>query len=212
MGSTAKPAPPTAATASAVPNPKFAECSRRYVYAFATAIIFQKRARKYRRLVQVLTFFGMAIPGVVGGIVLASLLHANLLEGLIFIAGALGVVQLVFSIWSVVANWPENLEYSATAGAANIHLSNKLKALADQAASPPADFDVMYTELIAMDEAQNDLDNRRDITDAEKMYGHRAALRQFSLKCTACGEVPVSMKMAFFSWNRCPVCGGPKKK
>jgi mobilome CxxCx(11)CxxC protein len=162
--------------------------------------------------VQVLTFFGVAIPGVVGGIVLANLLHANLLESLIYVAGALGVIQLVFSIWSVVANWPESLEYSATAGAANIHLSNKLKALADQAATPPTDFEVVYTELVAMDEAQNDLDNRRDITDSEKVYGHRAALRQFSLKCTACGETPVSMKKAFFPWNRCPVCGGPKKK
>jgi mobilome CxxCx(11)CxxC protein len=93
-------------------NSKFTASQTRAVYAFGTAMIFQRRARKYRRLVRLLTFFGLAIPAAIGGIVLANLFNKNLLEQLIYVAGALGVIQLVFSIWSVVANWPESLEGS----------------------------------------------------------------------------------------------------
>jgi mobilome CxxCx(11)CxxC protein len=193
-------------------NSKFADSHTRAVDAFGTAVIFQRRARKYRRLVRLLTFFGIAIPGAIGGIVLANLFQKNLLEQLIYVAGALGVIQLVFSFWSVVANWPESLEYSSASGADNSRLSNQLNALAKQAANPPADLDVKYAELVALDEAQNALDNKRDITDGEKIYGHRAGLRQFMWACQACGQVPVTMKMPFLPGRRCGVCGGPKKK
>jgi mobilome CxxCx(11)CxxC protein len=189
---------------TAVVNPKFGELHKLAADAFATAVIFQRRARKYGRLVRLLTFFGLAIPGAIGAIVLAKLLNNSLLEYFIYAAGALGVIQFLFSVWSVVSNWPESLDYSSAASADNFRLSDQMKALAGQAASPPA-------ELVAWDNSQNLQDNKRNISDAELMYGHRAALLQFRLKCTACAKDPLSRKLAFFPWNRCAVCGGPKK-
>lgn len=194
-------------------DPRNNEIWDRATNAFGTAAIFERRARKYRRLVRSLTFFGLVIPLAIGSIVAANLLEKLPLERVIYCAGVLGVVQAVIFLWSVVANWPESLDYSSAANADNLRLSNQLKALAVQSVSPPADFDVRYTELRAMDEAQIAQDTRKDISDAEKVYGTRAGLLQFERKCNVnvCGIVPTSMKMPFWRWNRCPRCGGPKR-
>jgi mobilome CxxCx(11)CxxC protein len=193
-------------------DPRFAELYNRAAEALATAEIFQQRAKKYRRLVMLLTFFGVAIPGTIGVVALGNLVVAGLLENFKWYAGVLLAIQFIFSIWSIVANWPDSLDYSLSAGANNHRLANQLKALAAQAAGAPADFDVRYTALVAADEAQNLLDNTKGISESEKVYGHRAALLQFERKCKICQLEPVSMKMPFWSRNRCPRCGGEKKK
>lgn len=197
---------------SATIDPRFSELHDRAADAFGTATIFQRRARKYRRLVRTLTFFGVAIPGGIGGVVLANLFQKSVLEQFIWVAGALGALQLIFFFWSIVANWPENLDYSSAASADNFRLSNQLRALAVQAASPPTDFNARYSEAVASDESQNLLDNKRDISDTEKVYGHRAALIQFERKCNVCEVMPISMTMPTWPRNRCPRCGGPRKK
>jgi len=113
--------------------------------------------------------------------------HAHLLaqvplESVIYYAGALAVLRLVLFLWSVVANWPDSLDYSSAANADNLRLSNQLKALAEQSTSPQADFDARYSGLIALDNGQHAQDTRRDITLAEKAYGTRAGLLQFDRK------------------------------
>jgi mobilome CxxCx(11)CxxC protein len=193
-------------------DPRFAELHERALDAYATAAIFERRARKYRRLVRWLTFVGLLIPVAIGGIALASYKDPRYLDEAVLIGATVGVIMGVFSLWSVVANWPENLDYSSASNADNHRLSDQLKALARQAATPPADFEIRYKELTTLDEVQNVADIRRDISDGEKIYGHRAALLQFKRQCDVCGETPLTMKMPFFPWKRCPRCGGVKKK
>jgi mobilome CxxCx(11)CxxC protein len=199
-------------SAGAQVDPRFAELHDRAADAFATAAIFARRAKKYRRLVEWLTFIGLAIPVVVGGIALADYKNPAYLTEAVLIGVTFAVMIGVLSLWSVVKQWPDNLDYSSSSNADNHRLSDQLKALATTAVKPPADFDVKYKELVTLDDAQNISDNKKDISEWEKVYGHRAALLQFKRKCDVCGEIPLSMKMPFWGWSRCPRCGGPKKK
>ena len=132
------------------------------------------------------------------------------LERVIYWAGVLGALQVVVFLWSVVANWPESQDYSASANADNLRLSSQWQALATLSLNPPADFDVKYAELKATDDCQIAHDTKRDITDAEKMRGTRAGLLQFERLCKVCKVVPAAMKMPFWFWKRCPRCGGEK--
>jgi len=193
-------------------DPRNSELWDRAMFAFGTAAVFQKRARRYRRLVTSLTFFGLVIPFALGLIVGPNLFKDEPLQRVVYFAGVLAGIQGLIFLWSVVSNWPERLEYSSAANADNLRLSNQLKALAVQSVNPPANFDVLYTDLVAVDNAQNAQDTRRDISPSETMYGYRAGLLQFQRTCKLCKEVPSSMKMPFWPWNRCPQCGGPVRK
>jgi mobilome CxxCx(11)CxxC protein len=193
-------------------DPRFEDLHKRAMDAFATAAIFQRRAETLEWLIRMLTYFGLVIPIIIGGIVLGSLADPILLAKFVYVAGVLIVVQVVLFLWSVVANWPDRLNYASAANAMNTRLSNQLKALAIQAARPPADFDVRFTELQSLDDAQQTQDKATNISATEEIYGHRSALRQFEVKCIECGVKPASMEMPFSKKKRCPVCGGPKKK
>ena len=199
-------------SAGAQVDPRFVELHKWALDAFATAAIFARRASRYRRLVEWLTFIGLAIPVVVGGIALADYKDPRFLTEAVVIGVTFAVVIGVLSLWSVVAQWPDNLEYSSSSNADNHRLSSQMKALANQASKPPADFEVRFNELKTLNDVQNASDNRKNISGWEEIYGHRAALRQFNTRCDVCDVVPLSMDMLFWKRNRCPRCGGPKKK
>jgi mobilome CxxCx(11)CxxC protein len=191
-------------------DPRTGELWNRATDAFGTGAMFERRAQRYRRWIDLLTFFGLVFPLAIGLIVAANLLKKASLEAVIYWAGALGAAQVIIFLWSVVASWPDNLEYSSTASADNLHLSSRLKALARESNNPSNDFEVRYREAITLDDCQITHDSKRHISEFEKMFSMRAGLRQFATSCDECGEVPKSMKMPFGGHNRCPICGGPK--
>jgi mobilome CxxCx(11)CxxC protein len=153
----------------------------------------------------------LVIPLTVGGIALANSKDPQFLKSAIDFGGLLSIPVFLFTLWSVIANWPEGLDYSSASAVENLRLSEELKRLACQFANPPADFDVRYTELKTLDEVRNAADIRRNISGREKIFGHRAALVQFRRACDLCKVVPDSTKMEFWYWKRCPRCGGRKK-
>jgi mobilome CxxCx(11)CxxC protein len=155
--------------------PKFIDCRDRCTYAYGTSVIFQKRAAKYKKNLQWLTFLGLALPLAIGGVVAADLLGAAALKQIIWAAGAIGVVQLIVSLWSVVADWPGQLEYSVLASGENSRLANEFDILAKQFATPPANFNSIYDKLTTQDNAQQASDERQLISKDEKIFGHRAA-------------------------------------
>jgi mobilome CxxCx(11)CxxC protein len=191
-------------------DPRNEEIWNRATNAFGTSAIFERRARRYKRLNRFLTFFGLLVPVVIGSIAAAHLLENVSLEKVIYWTGALGVLQAAVFLWSVVANWPESQEYSSAANANNLRLSSQWHALAVQSIKPPTDFDTKYAELKATDDAQIGNDTRRDISSFEKVWGMRAGLLQFQRTCSKCHVVPESMKMPFWPGKRCERCGGEK--
>lgn len=169
------------------------------IHAFGTAWIFEKRARKLRWKLKILSFLGIAVPVVIGGIVLSFGTNPRILPALLWVAGVLGVAQLTGSVWSLVARWDDSLAYALESVTANYRLSRRFESLGEQ---PPADLEVEFRVLDAENQARKDLDFRQDLTPKEKRAGLRAGLRQFQRACVGCNEVPTSM-----SPTDCEVCG-----
>jgi mobilome CxxCx(11)CxxC protein len=196
------------ATTTVPPDQRFIECRNRCTYAFATAAIFQNRARKYTKYLQRLTFLGLALPVSIGGVVGADLAGGGTLKEFIWIAGFVGVVQLIVTLWSVVADWPGKLESSLSASGENSRLADEFDALAKTFNNPPLNFDILFEKLKAQDGAQNIADKRQLITKEEEIYGHRAALYQFRIACAVCKNVPNSREIPGTVTTRCETCGG----
>lgn len=169
------------------------------IHASGTAWIFERRARRLRRRLKILSFLGMVVPMAIGGIVLSFGTKPQILPGFLWVAGVLGVAQLIGSVWSQIARWEDSLAYALESVTANNRLSRRFESLGEH---PPADLELEFRILDAENQARKDLDFRHDLTPKEKRAGLRAGLRQFQRACVSCKEVPTSM-----SPTSCAVCG-----
>lgn len=178
------------------------DCWNRAINAFGTGQIFLNRSLKYTRLLRALSFFGIIVPLLIGGVVLGFGTEGSYLKTLIVVAALAGVAQLVLSAWSIVYNWADSLQYSLESAAENFDLSLKFRELGEQAQAPPDDLDVRVAALKAKDDARQMADAKKSVTPEELRYGHRAGLRQFARACDDCKQVPRSMEP-----SNCHTCG-----
>jgi len=174
----------------------------RAIYAYATGYIFQKRAEKYKKLLQLLTFLGIVVPVLIGGVVLSFGTEFKLLNVLIVIAGIAGLIQLIASVWALSADWQGNYTYSSESMSANFKLATSYATLGK---TPPDDLEALKTQhklLVVEDQARRDSDTKQNVTEEEKRAGTRAGLRHYQRPCVSCEKVPNSMQP-----TNCPVCG-----
>lgn len=179
------------------------ECWNRALHAFATAQIFDKRAAGLRRKRRLLAFLGLVVPMVVGALILSFEKAVSFLPIITLVAGTLGILQFVVSLWALVATWDDEFAYALESTADNYRLSEGYRVIAQ---NPPEDFSVRFTMLDRDDSHRSDADNKKGISAAEKRLGMRAALHQFQRACAGCDEVPSSVAR-----GRCKggVCGDP---
>lgn len=170
-----------------------------------TAYIFEQRAQALRRRLQLLSFIGLVVPLVVGGLALAYGAGFWALPVFIGVGSGIGVAQSVFALWAIQAGWVDAHSYAIRSIAANTELA---RAYDELAKNPPVDakerryrLDVLRTKETAREEE----DYKQGITDAEKRMGMRAALRKYQKACDSCHEVPTDMNP-----TECGVCGGFK--
>jgi mobilome CxxCx(11)CxxC protein len=178
------------------------DCWDRALYAYGTAALFQKRSKRYGGLIRALTFMGIIVPLLIGGVVIGFGTHASYLDLLLIVAAAFGLVQLFFSAWALVFKWDDKLAYSLESVAENFALSSALEELGKLAPNPPYDLEVRYTAAKIKDEARRANDAKQGVTEKESRFAHRAGLRQFQRECIECKKVPQSMET-----TNCPVCG-----
>ncbi len=178
------------------------ECWNRAVHAYGTGTLFLTRSRLYTRLLRALSFLGIVVPLLIGGVVLGFGIDARYLKQFIAAAAAAGVLQLVVSAWSLAYSWTENLQYSLESAAENFDLSIKFKELGQQAQFPPDDLAVLAAGLKARDDSRSMADAKKGVKDKELRRAHRAGLRQFGRECTSCKKVPLDLAS-----TDCPICG-----
>lgn len=178
------------------------ECRQEAIHNFGTGYIFEKRAHAYKFRLKALAVLGIGVPALVGIIYLTFTTQQILLDWAIYLAGILGVAQVILSVWSLTSKWEDGYSYSIESKSANYSLSERFRKLAK---SPPLQLPELKKEFNLL-EAQNafrsEQDDKHNITDKEKRMGMRAGLRQFDKACIHCGVVPVSMKP-----TKCDVCG-----
>jgi mobilome CxxCx(11)CxxC protein len=172
-----------------------------------TAYIFDSRARRMRKKLTWLTFVGLAVPLIIGALVLGFGVALKALEIAVPIAATVGIGQLVVFAWSVVAGWVDSYQRSIYAIVANRSLSEKYETLGREVPTDIVAYRHQIELLDATDRGQRDDDNRQGITDKEKAMGMRAGLRRFERRCSTCDLKPSTMDP-----TKCGTCGDFPKR
>lgn len=172
------------------------------VHTYGTGYIFERRANKYRWLLRTVAFLGLVVPLTIGGIYLSFHSQQKLLDVSITIAGILGILQLIISVWSLASRWEETYSYALESLSANYSISSRFEKLGRFPPPKPSDLQMQFEVLQTENNLRTEQDNKQGITDKEKRMGMRAALRKFQRKCAGCQRVPISMKP-----SNCDVCG-----
>lgn len=167
-------------------------------YCWATYSIFNERIQKTRRKIQLLSFVALAVPLIVGGLALSI----GVTHWIIFVAGVVGLVQLVVSLWALVSKWDDSLIYSLKSASDNSRLSAEFQELAKSPPDVLLEFKNAYEKVKIRNDAISESDNQQVISNKEMRRGHRAGLRQFQIQCTGCKNVPNDLTS-----TKCPVCG-----
>ncbi len=182
------------------------KCWDRALQTHGSAHVFEQRSNRFRNRLRMLTFFGIAVPATIGSVVLSSK-NADLSAVLLFIAGFLGLVQLIGSIWSLVSHWDESYSYARESLTSNYQLSNKYQKMAENPPSDPAVLQLQFDLLEKEDHFRYAQDSKQGISEEEKRLAMRAGLRQFQRLCTQCSTVPSSLEP-----TDCGVCGDFKRR
>lgn len=185
-----------------IASEKRRDCADSALKCHGTAYIFEKRAAKIRTKVITLSFLGIAAPASVGAIIGTYNLDIKDIQLFLFIAGTIAIIQLIFSIWSLVSGWDRNLSYYLESKAANYRLASQYDRLSKTTTLSPHDFEVEFQVLHREAEFRANLDNQHDITDKEKRMGMRYGLRQYQRPCVGCKQTPTTMKA-----TDCGICG-----
>lgn len=173
----------------------------RALAAVATARIFERRSRKLRQKLRLLSFIGLLGPLLVGALALSYGVGFSPLPLLIAIASAVAVLQAAISLWSVSANWSGSLEVALHSIIVNRELFDRFSELG-RSTLIESELRVELTVLKSRDDAQRSVDLQQEITEVEKRFGMRSALIRLRRTCVQCADVPSSMNP-----TNCGVCG-----
>lgn len=182
-------------------------CHESALRCFATAYIFECRAAPLRVALKLLTFSSLVGPLSIGALVIAVGSTAELISWAIFVAAFLSIIQIILSLWSLVAQWRENLSYYLESKADNYQLADRFYELGNNTVYYEDKWRTEFTVLDALSNNRSHLDLRYDITDEEKRMGMRAALREYQRECIECKSIPTSLQS-----SNCSVCGNFKKR
>ncbi len=174
----------------------------RALHSFGTGHIFQRRADLLRDRLKYLSFSGLIVPLLVGGVVLSFGTDYKYVHVVLTVAGIASVAQLALSAWALTSDWQNSYAYAIESSTANRRLSKRFETLGS---NPPKDLPNLQKEyqlLEVEDQARRDLDSQRGLTSQEERAGMRVALRKFRRECASCGEVPQSTQP-----TTCSVCG-----
>src|ERR1017187_440088 len=126
---------------------KIAECTKSAIYCYGTGYIFELRAKEVRWKTRLLTFLGIACPVAVGASVAAFSTNSKATGVVIFVTALLSIPQVIFSVWSLVAKWDDNLYYSLESKTDNYRLSNDYRQLSGDPALDQVEFENRYAIL-----------------------------------------------------------------
>ncbi|GAB3507229.1 hypothetical protein GCM10027575_15640 [Phytohabitans suffuscus] len=177
------------------------DCWANARHAYGTSFIFQRRARRLRRSLHLVSYAGIALPLIVGSVALSFGTEFKFWPILIVVVASLLIGQLAVSLWSAMGGWLEKHAYASESASANDRLARRYEELGR---NPPAgaQFKIQYDLLGVDDENRRDQDTRQEITAKERRYGMRVALHRFDAVCTTCDEKPKSLKP-----TDCDTCG-----
>ena len=177
------------------------ECHQNKFHCYGKSFIYGERVNKYERRLRIINFIGLAVPLMFGGY---SLTYGtdSISNFASYLAGAILLMQLLFSAFALVFKWDDELSYSLEATRDHNLLSQDFKTLGQ---FPPIGIEKLIIKYNILNEklkSRNEQDVKHDLSNKERIKGMRWALREFSRPCVNCKEIPYSMEK-----TSCPVCG-----
>jgi mobilome CxxCx(11)CxxC protein len=167
--------------------------------AFGTSYAFKRRADNLRDRRAVVTYVGLAVPGVIGLMALASGLYEKILPFIIPIAVFLLMIQFLVHAWAVVRRWDERYDYALESANSNLTIAEEYYGLAEFF---PEDYRTQFEVTKNKDDERTRADQRQGLTVKDERYGMRAMLFHKGKTCTECEVTPKSMDP-----DDCGVCG-----
>lgn len=172
------------------------------LFSYGYGYLFSHRANKLKTRLNWITFLGIIVPILIGGIVTTYGTTSPILKYLLIITAPISIAQLVISVWSIVANWNSAYAYYLETSLDNYNLAEKYENLGKY---PPKENEELKAELDKIDilrSIRDKQDSKYPLTDKEKRKGMRYALRKYKRECAGCEKIPTDMKS-----TKCGVCG-----
>lgn len=171
-------------------------------HAFGYSYIFEKRIAKYLKYISAIKFIGLAIPIVIGTIVLGY--GGNSVATIIAIAigTPILIIQITLSLLSLIYNWDDELAYAYEAKHDFINLYADFKELYKNPDSEISQLDKQYSILNTKYTLRRQQNSKHKISDKELRIGMRYSLREHQKQCSGCKKAPTDMTS-----TECGVCG-----
>ncbi len=190
-----------------IPDELLRRCADEALKCYGTAYIFEKRASKLKTKSSILNFFGIATPAMLGTMIATYNLDNNTEEAIKFIAGTIGLFQLLLTIWSIVEGWGDKASSYTESKSTNYSIAKRLKYLEQNTTISRNEYNSELAVIEKEIDIRSSIDARHDITDEEKRMGMRYGLRKYQRPCAGCNIVPIEMKP-----TSCGVCGKFKER
>ncbi|MDR2437813.1 MAG: hypothetical protein LBE12_00390 [Planctomycetaceae bacterium] len=182
------------------------ECWDKSLHCWGTAELLRIRANFMNNLIKGQTYAGVAIPVFIGMLVLCFNFKDDFFYTIKIVFSILNIPFILFSLWTIVWKWQDGYITLSRANDEHLVLSEKFKDLAHRINSSPIptlnEIEREYDSLKREDEILTQKIKELNISECEKRYAMRFALRQFQRECVGCGQVPKNLIS-----TDCPVCG-----
>lgn len=172
------------------------------LHSYGYGYLYALRSQNLNRKLNIITFLGIVIPILIGGIVTTYGLTSPILKYLLIITAPLSIIQLVISVWSIVANWNTSYAYYLETSLDNYNISSNFEKIGKYPPQSVKDLKTEMDKIIALRENREKQDNKYPLNEIEKRRGMRYALRKFKRSCAGCNIIPINMDS-----TNCGVCG-----
>ncbi|WP_367864385.1 mobilome CxxCx(11)CxxC protein [Pedobacter sp. WC2423] len=170
--------------------------------ALGTSYIFQEKVKVYKRLIRLITVFGIAAPLLLGATLAAYGGNSIVLIIAVTITAPITIAQVLLSAVSLVYKWDEQLAYSLESLTDNRVISEQYEEIAKFPPTSLLEHETKYSLLKARDDFRTAQDEKIVFTSKENCKGMRYALWIRKKECATCKLIPINM-----SPTECQTCG-----
>ncbi|MDE1495940.1 hypothetical protein KKJ25_13590 [Xenorhabdus bovienii] len=162
--------------------------------SYGTSRIFDRRMRSLNWKRKVVTFLGVFVPLMIGGAVLSFGLEASFLPLCIAIAGLASIVQLGFSLWSLVSGWDRSYSDYMASVKENTAIYNLAGSVRKKIGKlDEAKLEILIDDLTGRFERRESEDLALCVNDKEFRYANRESCFYFKKNCHVCKTVPLTL-------------------
>ena len=178
------------------------ESSDKAFHSYGFSYIFERRISYYLKFINLLKFFGIIVPLVIGAIALGYAQYPKVLIIAVIIGTPLLIIQLVISAISLVYKWDDELAYAFEANNEYNTLYDEYIKLFKFTDKDNTILEKKFEVLLARSKARELQNSKHKLSEKELRKGMRFSLREHKKECYGCGQIPLDM----YSTN-CGICG-----